>query len=100
MYAEDLTVHANVLDGNLSGLVLMYGGPVHVAGNTIMESGSRRPVRVLVKDVGGVTVQGNVVADNRVGVQADDAGRTGGEPTLVLGNDRDEPDRAAADAVG
>lgn len=87
MYAEDLTVRASVLDANLSGLVLMYGGPVHVVGNTIMESGSPSTgFGVLVKDVGGVTVEGNVVADNRVGVQADDAGRTGGEPTLVLGN--------------
>ncbi|MEX2275730.1 MAG: NosD domain-containing protein [Actinomycetota bacterium] len=87
MYAEDLTVRDNVLAGNLSGLVLMYGGPVHVVGNTVMESGSPSTgFGVLVKDVGSVTVEENVVADNRVGVQADDAGRTGGEPTLVLGN--------------
>ena len=26
------------------------------------------------------------MADNRVGVHIDDAGRTGGDPTLVLGN--------------
>ena len=87
MYAEDLTVRASMLERNLSGLVLMYGGPVHVVDTTIMESGSPSTgFGVLVKDVGGVTVQGNVVADNRVGVQVDDAGRTGGEPTLVLGN--------------
>ena len=27
MYTEDLTVRANLFEGNLSGLVLMYGGP-------------------------------------------------------------------------
>ena len=87
MYTEDLTVRANLFEGNLSGLVLMYGGPVHVVGNTIIESGSPSTgFGVLVKDVGGVTVEGNVVADNRVGLHIDDAGRTGGDPTLVLGN--------------
>ncbi|MGZ8630333.1 MAG: right-handed parallel beta-helix repeat-containing protein [Actinomycetota bacterium] len=87
MYAEDLTVRASVLEGNLSGLVLMYGGPVRVVGNTIIESGSPSTgFGVLVKDVGTVTIERNVVADNRVGVQVDDAGRTGGEPTLLRGN--------------
>jgi nitrous oxidase accessory protein len=87
MYATDLTVRSSMFEGNLSGLVLMYGGPVRVVDNTVMESGSPSTgFGVLVKDVGGVTVEGNVVADNRVGVQVDDAGRTGGEPTLVLGN--------------
>lgn len=87
MYAEDLTVRANTLEGNLSGLVLMYGGPVTVADNVITESGSPSTgFGVLVKDVGGVTVERNVVADNRVGVQVDDAGRTGGDPTTIYGN--------------
>ena len=87
MYAEGLTVRANDLEGNLSGLVLMYGGPVTVVGNTITESGSPSTgFGVLVKDVGSVTVERNVVADNRVGVQVDDAGRTGGDPTLLHGN--------------
>jgi nitrous oxidase accessory protein len=87
MYADDLAVRGNTLEGNLSGLVLMYGGPVTVQGNTITESGSPSTgFGVLVKDVGGVTIDGNVVADNRVGVQADDAGRTGGDPTLVRRN--------------
>jgi nitrous oxidase accessory protein len=87
MYAEDLTVRANLLEGNLSGLVLMYGGPVAVLGNTIIESGSPSTgFGVLVKDVGSVAVERNVVADNRVGLHVDDAGRTGGDPTLIRGN--------------
>ncbi|MDH4111917.1 MAG: right-handed parallel beta-helix repeat-containing protein [Actinomycetota bacterium] len=87
MYAEDLVARGNVLEGNLSGLVLMYGGPVTVAANTITESGSPSTgFGVLVKDVGSVTIEGNVIADNRVGVQTDDAGRTGGDPTMVRGN--------------
>ena len=87
MYAEDLVARGNDLVGNLSGLVLMYGGPVTVSANTITESGSPSTgFGVLVKDVGSVTIEGNVIADNRVGVQSDDAGRTGGDPTMLRGN--------------
>ena len=87
MYAGDLVVRANDLVGNLSGLVLMYGGPVTVAANIITESGSPSTgFGVLVKDVGSVTIEGNVIADNRIGVQTDDAGRTGGEPTILRAN--------------
>jgi nitrous oxidase accessory protein len=87
MYAENLTVRDNAFEGNLSGVVLMYGGPVAVSGNSIVESGSPSTgFGVLVKDAGSVVLEDNVVADNRVGVQADDAGRTGGEPTSIRGN--------------
>lgn len=87
MYAGDLVVRTNDLMGNLSGLVLMYGGPVTVAANIITESGSPSTgFGVLVKDVGSVTIEGNVIADNRIGVQTDDAGRTGGEPTILRAN--------------
>jgi nitrous oxidase accessory protein len=87
MYAEDLTVRDNAFEGNLSGVVLMYGGPVAVTGNSIVDSGSPSTgFGVLVKDAGSVALERNVVADNRVGIQADDAGRTGGEPTSIRGN--------------
>jgi nitrous oxidase accessory protein len=87
MYAADLTVRDNAFEGNLSGVVLMYGGPVEVSGNAIVDSGSPSTgFGVLVKDAGSVALEGNVVADNRVGIQADDAGRTGGEPTSITGN--------------
>lgn len=87
MFAEDLLLQDNILTGNLSGIVLMYGGPVDVVGNTITESGSPSTgFGILVKDTGGVTVSGNVIADNREGLHLDDAGRTGGEPAQVADN--------------
>ncbi len=87
MFAEDLLLQDNILTGNLSGIVLMYGGPVDVVGNTITESGSPSTgFGILVKDTGGVTVRGNVIADNREGLHLDDAGRTGGEPAQVADN--------------
>jgi nitrous oxidase accessory protein len=87
MYARDLTIRRNVLRGNLSGCVLMYGGPVVVEGNAIVESGSPSTgFGVLVKDAGDVLVRGNAIVDDRVAVHVDDAGRTGGEPARIEGN--------------
>lgn len=87
MYAADVTFRDNDLSGNLSGIVLMYGGPVTVERNTITENGSPSTgFGVLVKDAGGVTLSENVIADNRVAVHIDDAGRTGGEPARLERN--------------
>lgn len=87
MYAADVVFRGNDLSGNLSGIVLMYGGPVLVEGNTITENGSASTgFGVLVKDAGGVELRDNVIADNRVAVHIDDAGRTGGEPAALVRN--------------
>lgn len=87
MYAADVTFRGNDLSGNLSGIVLMYGGPVLVERNTITENGSPSTgFGVLVKDAGGVLLHENVIADNRVAVHIDDAGRTGGEPARLERN--------------
>jgi nitrous oxidase accessory protein len=87
MYAADAAFRGNDLSGNLSGIVLMYGGPVAVEANTITENGSPSTgFGVLVKDAGGVLLRDNVIADNRVAVHIDDAGRTGGEPARLVRN--------------
>jgi nitrous oxidase accessory protein len=87
MYAADVTFRRNDLSGNLSGIVLMYGGPVLVEANTITENGSPSTgFGVLVKDAGGVDLHDNVIADNRVAVHIDDAGRTGGAPARLERN--------------
>lgn len=87
MYATGLRIVGNVIRSNLSGCVLMYGGPVDLVENTIVEAGSPSTgFGVLVKDTGDVTMLHNVIADNRVGLHIDDAGRTGGEPTMVVSN--------------
>lgn len=87
MYAADVTFRRNDLSDNLSGIVLMYGGPVLIEGNTITENGSPSTgFGVLVKDAGGVQLRDNVIADNRVAVHIDDAGRTGGEPAVLERN--------------
>lgn len=87
MYATGLRITRNTLRGNLSGCVLMYGGPIVLTANTIVESGSPSTgYGVLVKDAGDVTLTRNVIADNRVGLHIDDAGRTGGVPARLVDN--------------
>jgi nitrous oxidase accessory protein len=87
MFAADATFRRNRLDDNLNGIVLMYGGPVLVQDNVITQNGSANTgYGVLIKDAGGVRLLDNVIADNRVGVLLDDAGRTGLEPTHLEGN--------------
>jgi nitrous oxidase accessory protein len=87
MYSADVTVRDSQMVGNLSGIIMMYGGPVLVEGNSIVESGSPSTgFGVMVKDAAGVELVGNLIADNRVGIRVDDAGRTGADPTTVTGN--------------
>jgi nitrous oxidase accessory protein len=87
MYATDLAIRGSVLRGNLSGLVLMYGGPILVETTTVAESGSPSTgFGVLIKDAAGVVVRDNVIADNRIGVHVDDAGRTGADSSLIERN--------------
>jgi nitrous oxidase accessory protein len=87
MYATDLTIRGSVLRGNLSGIVLMYGGPILVETTTVAESGSPSTgFGVLIKDAAGVVVRDNVIADNRIGVHVDDAGRTGADSSLIERN--------------
>ncbi len=87
MYPQDFTARSNTLDGNLNGIVLMYGGPSMVEGNTIEHSGSPSTgFAVLVKDAGGVTVERNILVDNRIGIHVDNGSATAGGPTLVKDN--------------
>jgi nitrous oxidase accessory protein len=87
MYARDLRIVGNTLRGNLSGCVLMYGGPVVLQRNLIIESGSPSTgFGVLIKDAAGVRLERNVIAGNRIGLHVDDAGRTVGEPTSAVAN--------------
>lgn len=87
MYADRAVVRDSQLRANLSGVVVMYGGPLLLEADVITQSGSPSTgFGVLVKDAADVTVRSSTIADNRVGLHIDDAGRTRGEPTLVEGS--------------
>lgn len=87
MYAGDARIVDTTMRGNLSGVVAMYGGPVAIEGGAITESGSPSTgFGVLIKDAADVSVTDAMIADNRVGLHIDDAGRTGGAATSVRGS--------------
>ena len=87
MFGLDLFVAENTFEGNLSGAVLMYGGPVLLLRNEI--SGSSSPSTgfgVLLKDVAGVDAVENVLLSNRIGIQIDGPAGDLEHETVIHGN--------------
>jgi nitrous oxidase accessory protein len=83
MFTLELTIAENVFERNLSGAVMMYGGPALVVRNRIVDSGSPSTgFGALLKDVGGVELAENVLTGNRVGIQVD------GPPVTAAGEVR------------
>ena len=70
MYGTSVTVAGNHFATNESGPVMMYGGPVTLEGNVIRDEQSPATgFGVLLLDVGGARLLGNVIVSNRVGLQ-------------------------------
>ena len=70
MYGKAMTVAGNYFATNQSGPVMMYGGPVTLEGNVIRDAQSAATgFGVLLLDVAGVRLLGNVIVNNRVGLQ-------------------------------
>jgi hypothetical protein len=87
MFALDLFVAENTFVDNLSGAVLMYGGPVLLLRNEI--SGSSSPSTgfgVLLKDVAGCDAVENVLVGNRIGIQVDGPAGDFEHETVIHGN--------------
>jgi len=83
MYGKSMTVAGNHFATNQSGPVMMYGGPVTLQGNVIRdEQSAATGFGVLLLDVSGARLLGNVIVSNRVGLQIE--GPLGDEqPTAV-----------------
>lgn len=87
MFATDLTVVESRFEGNLSGAVLMYGGPALLLRNEIRDSTSPSTgIGVLLKDVAGADVVENAIVGNRVGIQIDGPLGTAGVELRIRGN--------------
>jgi nitrous oxidase accessory protein len=81
MFATNLTLAENVMERNLSAAVLMYGGPVLVLRNQLVDSSSvSTGFGLLLKDVADVEVVENVIARNRAGLHVD--GPAGGDSPI------------------
>jgi nitrous oxidase accessory protein len=87
MYVRDLTIAENTFEANLSGAVLMYGGPVLLLRNQIEGSSSLSTgFAILLKDVFGCEAVENVLVGNRIGIQIDGPAGDTRHPVLVHGN--------------
>ncbi|MFP5333018.1 MAG: NosD domain-containing protein [Acidimicrobiia bacterium] len=86
MYARELVVFENLIEGNLSAAVLMYGGPATVVRNVLVDNRSPSTgFGLLLKDVIDARVVENVIAENGVGIHLD--GPAGGEePMEIMAN--------------
>lgn len=87
MFGEGLTIFGNDLRENLSGLVLMNAAGVLVGRNSLIDARSPGTgFGVVVKDVRGFTFAENLVARNRVGLQADGVTHRLHDEGLVVSN--------------
>ncbi len=87
MYAVDLLVADNVFRDNVAGASLMYSRRLEVTGNEF--SGSRSPASgygLLLKDMDDVTIRGNRIVGNRLGMTMEGAPRTPGAIVEIRGN--------------
>ena len=85
MYTEDLTVRANLFEGNLSGLVLMYGGPPSSATRSSSPA-APRPGSACWSRTSEASGSSATSSPTTGSGCISTMGRTGGDPTLVRGN--------------
>ena len=70
MYSKSLTLVGNHFANNLTGAMMMYGGPVTLEGNVIRDHHSASTgFGVLILEIGAVRLLRNVIVSNRVGLQ-------------------------------
>lgn len=95
MFGGSITLFANTAEANLSGFVMMNTDGVTAGRNLITDSRSTGTgYGILLKDVRGPLLRENVVARNRIGLQAEGTGPQSGAEAVVYAN------RFAANRVG
>jgi len=71
MYCNDSKVENNYLEQNSVGIYIMYSTDVHLINNRIVRSRGPSGMGVGIKDGYRVHLEGNLIADNRVGLFID-----------------------------
>lgn len=95
MFGGSITLFGNTVEANLSGLVMMNTDGVIAGRNLITDSRSTGTgYGILLKDVRGPLLRENVVARNRIGLQAEGTRPESGAEAVVYAN------RFAANRVG
>lgn len=95
MFGSEIVVFGNESRGNLSGLVFMNSKDVSAGRNVIVDARSPGTgFGVVLKDIDGVRIAENLIARNRVGLQAEGTVNRGDVEAIVVSN------RFAANDVG
>ena len=75
MFSDSATIERNSLSQNSIGLYIMYSRDALVLGNTLSNNKGPSGGGLGLKDVDGLTVQGNRFVNNRMGAQVDTSPR-------------------------
>jgi nitrous oxidase accessory protein len=92
MSAPEVTAARNFLASNSTGIYVMYGAGTRVVDNWVAHSRGPSGYGVGIKEADGVTVTGNRLVSNRVGIYIENAPRDPERPgtltrNLLAGND-------------
>lgn len=87
MYSRNVEFIGNYVCDNLLGLALMYSKVLVVKNNTVIQQrrGSS-PYGFLLKDIDNVTLEGNMIAANQIGIFAEGISMEFGSSSSIKGN--------------
>lgn len=86
MYAGGSRVTGNRLRRNLVAAYAMYSSDLHYAGNLLQGSHGSSGYGLALKDSDRITVEGNLIAGNRVGIYFDNSPAEAGSVNRIHGN--------------
>lgn len=87
MYSHRNTVERCRYAGNEVGIFVMYSRDVKVLNNTIADSSGASGMGLGMKESGNLTVKGNQLFHNTLGIFVDNSPITAGETNLFVGNE-------------
>jgi len=73
MYSHSTVLEENDLDGNSVGVYLMYSNDITLTGNRMRNNRGASGYGIGLKDCDGITIKGNALLANRVGVYVDNS---------------------------
>ncbi|MDQ7820081.1 MAG: nitrous oxide reductase family maturation protein NosD [Armatimonadota bacterium] len=86
MYADEMRVLDSVFEDNAVGAYVMYSTGVRLEGNRFLRHRGPTGVGVALKESDDVVVEGNLLADNHVGLYVDGTPRRDDGIAMVAGN--------------
>ncbi len=86
MYSHDTLITGNDLSGNSVGVYLMYSNGIHVARNRMSNNRGASGYGIGLKDCDDITLEGNAILANRVGLYIDNSPSSSESKGLIREN--------------